>query len=474
MYMKMIRLLMLAVIVSVLVVSPAFANDHNSDGELAGVAVEWFGAKGDGKTDDTVAINEAIRSLSAGDTLLMLSSHGYFVEGLLNISGKNDISIIGSNTNIYRPSSADIYKNIFRIVNSKNIKLKGFTLESTNDKKRIIGRGSLGSNIFGIHTSNVNNLVVEDVNFINLEYGVKIHFSENITLNNVTAKGCPQPFYCMQSKTIKGRDWTFDRTGFDNIHDHHIYINTDVSDVTLSHLHFTGGAAHIVVASEDVTKPCYDIYMSDIILKGVSSSFGIACNNVRNVVFNNIFGDDEGNPEFWFHVFHNSNDVIFTNFKLGKGRGLLGIHPPAGNVGAINVHNGVVELTSHCISPGTSPLLNLSVKNIDIHMIGGSTPYLLYSPSFLPGKILIEKCNVFYPENGGPVNRRAVNVRDGAAFVLINDCSFINFGKENPFAVYTMDTSNPANVHLVRCLFKGFADIKFRGDTITKIVDCVR
>lgn len=462
----MLKRLTLALVLVFLLCSPAWAT-HS-------IAVEWFGAKGDGKTNDTAAINAAIRSIPDGGTLAMMSRQGYFVDGQLNVAGKNNISIVGSNTSIYSPSIIDSYRHIFNIVNSKDIELKGFTLASINDRDRSIGRGGLGSNIYGIYVSNVSNLLVEDVNLINLEFGVKIHFSENITLNNITAKGCPQPFYCMQSKTIKGRDWTFDRTGFNNKLDHHIYINTDVSDVYLRGLDFKGGVAHIVVMSEDATRPSYDVYMTDIILKNVSSSFGIACHNVRNVVFSNIIGDDTGDPEFWFHVLSNSDDVTFTNFKLGKGRGLIGIYPPAGNVGNINVHNGVVKLTSHCIIPGTSPLLNLSVKNIDVHMIDGSSPHLLYYPSFIPGRIFIEGCNVFYPENGGPVNKRAVNVRDGAAFVLIKDCSFFNFGKESPFVVHTMDTANPVNVYLVRCLFKGYGDGKLGRDTITKLVDCAR
>lgn len=148
------------------------------------VNVKWFGAKGDGVTDDTIAIQKAISSLK-GDTLILpASTSNYLISNTLTL---NLVHTNASNTIVMQ--SGGTQQTCFRITNSFGIntpvilgenisvgyKLIGIVITNTDSVKRGIG----------LKLINCRKFVIESPTFLylkkNLSYGIDCYYN---SINN--------------------------------------------------------------------------------------------------------------------------------------------------------------------------------------------------------------------------------------------------------------------------------------------------
>jgi hypothetical protein len=142
--------------------------------------VKTHGAKGDGVTDDTAAIQAAVNALTAGDTLYFPS--GIYLCDKILISGKTDVFIDGGKATLYRSvaafAAAD--QNI-DVVNCSGCTISGFIYDAENSL--------IGHNRGGVTFDGCDTCTVEKAHFKDVRTGVTtLNSNSYLTVQECTAE----------------------------------------------------------------------------------------------------------------------------------------------------------------------------------------------------------------------------------------------------------------------------------------------
>ena len=146
------------------------------------VNIKDYGAKGDGVSDDTEAIQKAIDYASENDYVIFIpeSENYYLIESTLLLRDNTHIS--GYGATFFMPSQPTPTTLLHSSVSSyiSNVTIEGLSLVSVNDRE---GSGyfinSLVSNVQGIYLQGVINLSINDVLMNNMYDGLKLGASIN-------------------------------------------------------------------------------------------------------------------------------------------------------------------------------------------------------------------------------------------------------------------------------------------------------
>lgn len=173
------------------------------------VTPEMFGATGDGVTDDTVAINDAI---DTGKTVLF-SNKTYYMAGSVTKNNVNDIILLGLNATIYCESS-DSAKSCIAFVDSSDIYVEGLSFDSARDKTEPAPAGhtritSDGSNVLGLSFRNCSNIIIKNVSFNNMasdlwfQINSNSDINDNIIIDGWYSRNASMPAYLAKVTNIK-------------------------------------------------------------------------------------------------------------------------------------------------------------------------------------------------------------------------------------------------------------------------------
>jgi hypothetical protein len=142
---------------------------------------EWFGAKGDGVTDDTSAITAAITA-AANNTLVFTGGKTYMVSALtvyspLTIAGNGTLKKISSAT------EAPIIT-----INSSDVNITDITVDGDN-----IGTGGRSKKYRGIQSSQKQNILITNVHIKNTyNEGIWMDCCSNLSILNCHIENCQQ------------------------------------------------------------------------------------------------------------------------------------------------------------------------------------------------------------------------------------------------------------------------------------------
>jgi hypothetical protein len=285
-----------------------------------GISVKDFGAKGDGVSDDTATIQNAINDASSKNVTLTIPAATYLVTKQLEV--KNNTKINGYGATLYMAPQQSTVANILWSnpdVYTTNVLLEGLTLKSQNT---IAGTeyyaNSMISNVQGMYFQSISNLIIKDVAMDSMYVGLKMGQSgsnrnQGITISNLRIDKTGMPVQ------VSGTD------------------NFTMSDSILN-------------ANAGGTKWLHAAY-----IRGDNSNFLF-----RNVEFNNAPGGGvnvAGNEKFPTPPDH----IVFENCRIKNS--VVGMHI---NTGASNVTVKGLTITGSGLGFKIANSNNLSISDVNI------------------------------------------------------------------------------------------------------------
>lgn len=349
-----------------------------------------FGAKGDGSTDDTVAIQAGIDA-AAGENVLYFPAGTYRVTDTLLL--KNGTAIVGSNevaTDYRATGSGNTFINLDSADNPNTIL---FDVDQTTKPsgyiwciaiKNISLSGQTGDyGQVGINLNNVANSLIENVYIQKFGYGIYVTNGQQITYNQVNASLCgTSSFYisangnATTTQTFNGcvareSDWGWiipsDATSYS--------INTILNDCLIESTKLGGISLH----------------------KSCSATFNnMYCENVpddRVTTNGDMFhlfkdGDNTVSPYNSYAIFNNG-DLSGGNFSLFSGSTAINV----GFANYVSINNCKISRATYGIQCDSTNTKADSVHLANPQFVQITTPY--YNTS--------HKINGTYPDTIGTI-----------------------------------------------------------------------
>lgn len=429
------------------------------------VSIEEFGAVGDGKTDDSVAIQNAISYINnIGGGTIYLSNKIYSISP--NILLKSNVNIIGDNT-VLLVQSSDKYGSVFYsqdVSGLSNISISGIKIKSTNDKSRINGRSGLGSNILGIQLAFSDGVNISDMSFENLEYGIKFDKAnnKNINLTNLSSVGTYHPIIIGKAEKVRGNHFVFDTNVITDRLDHGIYITTGANDVVIDDITIVGGAAYAIqVATTQKDAPATNITMSKIVLKDVGGGI-VTTGYSTDCKFSQIEGSISNDTGTWFASFGDSQ-VEFSEFEVTGGERLFSAIGYKGSGNKAVIKNGTVGQTSNAYF-SLAGIDSLTVS--DVTFLNGTPKNgerLLYvkETSYLNQLEFVNNNVTFITTPKEPISIR------NDAIANIKNNTFVN-SSSTIAKCLVYNASGGSNVLIENNAYSGFNDITYNESYKTK------
>ena len=369
------------------------------------VTPEQFGAVGDGITDDTIAVRNALNYGEVKFNNTYLISEGVNINNKIHIYGGGKIKIVPKNERI----------EFLRLLNNSDCLIENITIETERtqietppkDHTRVT---NLGSNVCAIWLQGTENITIRNVKFFNTEYDIFADLSNNtnITIENCYSRGSSQGIYASQLTNSIIRNYNITNAIDLGDGDHCIYFKTDnVNNVIIENCTFvapdenfgnlirlsnqSGIVTNITITNCKLKGKTFfnshsktnkflnceieQIYEGEKPMNGISGEFqncvitGLNC-SVLLMIYNTI-GD---------------NEIIFNNCKITNGQ--------------IQMQNGKLTITNSEINSSIYTSTD-SAKNIifmNNNFIANTSGYLIRCDNNLKSIVMNNflNCNYVY------------------------------------------------------------------------------
>lgn len=409
------------------------------------ITVKSYGARGDGKTDDSKAFQKAIDYASKNNKTLLIpeSSKPYLILSTLELKSNTHIS--GYGASLLMPSHKQI-RNIFSASSKTeiaNVSIKGLTLLSENDQMGTGEyEGSLTSYVQGIYLFGIKYLTINDVIMENMYIGIKLDASKNgdlcerISINKLEIINSRTPLFITSTKKFKMTNSILDAAGGATKFLHAAYIRGDTSDIEFDHVAFLnspGGGVHLYNSNSDMASPenirvinstienskvgvyiysgAKDILITNLTMKNIELPFKV--NSAVRVTINKI--KISNNPDV------NEPIGLFNINKISESR-----------ITSVTVDG--IGMSGYLFNIGSdiNELLVSELKVTNLYNVG-----LMYSTSDKIENLIFENSSIQWTSAKGSLLR----FKSGVSNVILRDNQFVNNGKEASSEMFK--TTNP-------------------------------
>lgn len=262
-----------------------------------------LGAIGDGLVDDRGAIQNAI-NISAGKILFRKGV--YKVDGFLQIN--HSCSLVGENNVIVKFTPSDSPCPGIQIRKANNVLIERIHFSSDNmlpsGSPFVRSEESLWSNRYAVVASSIDSLIINECNFSDVEYAIKIDGgtgeNKNVYISSCNIEGnVATPIYISHTSSLVITSCNIFASNLTSGYDHHIYGSASTRNHIISDCTFIGGVGipiHYYTNSEEGAQDIIVERCSFVDTKGaiLVSSSGEGKLIARDIVVNSERKYDNG------------------------------------------------------------------------------------------------------------------------------------------------------------------------------------
>ncbi|MBC3889969.1 hypothetical protein GH810_16845 [Acetobacterium paludosum] len=434
------------------------------------INVKDYGAKGDGVTDDTTAIQKAIDYASRKNAVVLIpeSNKNYLLTNQLFI--KDDTHISGYGATLFMAPQEDIIGNILYSDPDNyisNVSISGLTLKSQNT---ITGTDyyadSLVSNVQGIYFQNISNLTIKDVSMNNVYVGLKLDSQSNdlrnkgVRISNLNIDDSGMPIQIAGTNDLTMIDSVLNSSDGGTKWLHSAYIRGNNSNFSFKNVAFNnasgggitvGGDPRYETAPENMTfenctaknntigviinEGAKDISITGLAIEGSSLAFKI--NDVSNVKIDHvtISGSNPTTRDQGAFVLGDINQSSLSNISIDAS-GMAGyLFSFSENIEALGI--------SH-----------VDVINLD------NIPLIDASSETTTKNLIVEESSFEYNH----IENTGISIRGAASEAVIRNNSFINTGNEYSFLINNYPDTD---IKTENNFYSGFASLNSVQDSST-------
>jgi len=324
---------------------------------------EDFGAKGDGITDDTLAIQNAINS----------ANNVYFHPGTYKVSSeiklKSNLIIMGQNAKIISP-----LPKIFVGDGIENVIISNINLESTVDTSNTYNMSESEIDFRGytllnaiINITNSNNIKVKECNVKGSFTGINIGTSKNVLVENNDVSQASHICVCLsKSEFVCKENYVHDVKTFDNGKSYPTYLIQATDDEETAHQEYS-----IIDNNKLVNNPMWDAIMSHRFTK-----LKITNNTIKNVR-NGIDLTSVKSEYEYSELIISDNIIVGTSTNKWNtdalNQGIILLSTDETLIKRVNIINNVIKNFGIFPSPSGASLIH--IQNVDSINISANSLY---------------------------------------------------------------------------------------------------
>lgn len=418
------------------------------------VTLEQFGAVGDGVTDDT---NALINAVTSGHDVLLIGT--YLIEGQVVMSGLDKVNIKGmSNSKILVHSSLTM-KEVFRISGCTNLTIDGLNFYTVADQIRANERDGTSSNVYAIHlsdsaSSGCENVLLQNIYGENFEFLIKVDSAaiqnKNIRIKSIKTVNVSQSIFFQGSDYISITDCDLAGNLDNSKFDHNIYIDLRTSNIVIDRVICRNSIGHCITVSSNIVQLnnlCfYNVYWGAIALEGEDMK-------VNNL---NIFSTN-GTAKAAFYI-QSTDLLVFYNVVVS---GTFETYFNSLGDVDVTIVGGLISGNTTGVLFSIDGKLTGIIKGVTFYKIGKDTAnsFVYRAPGKDLDQVVIEG-NTFIFDSEWPSGGEIFSIRCNGQY-LVSDNLFINYSTTNiPMVVYNVETTGD-NIIYMDNKYKGFTSFYY-------------
>ncbi|URN82943.1 glycosyl hydrolase family 28-related protein [Acetobacterium wieringae] len=429
-----------------------------------GVSVKDFGAKGDGVTNDTAAIQNAINDASSKNVTLTIPAGTYVVTSQLEV--KNNTRISGYGATLYMAPQPSAVANILWSNPASyisNVTLEGLTLQSQNT---IAGAdyyaNSMISNVQGMFFQGISNLTIKDVSMDSMYVGLKMGQSgssrnQGVTVSNLKIDKTGMPIQISGTNNLTMTDSILNANDGGTKWLHAAYIRGDNSNFLFRNVEFNNapGGGIAVAGNEKFPTPPDHIVFENCRVKNsvVGMHINTGANNVT-VKGLTITGSGLG-----FKI-ADANSLTISDVNIS------GAKPTTTDIGAFSIGNSYQASISNVTvdSTGMAGALYWFIGEVKDTTISGMNvtnvnkiPLISASSTSKTTNVVVENSSFQYSS----IDKYGIGFRGVGSQAVLRNNTFTNSGASYSYLIYNPEGTQ---VQVSNNSYSGFQRLNSSSD----------